>query len=256
MSLTVTHSTASDGTFSASGAAAWDASHSVSGDVDGVVPVGGIIMWSGTIAAIPTSWALCDGTANSPGPDLRDKFIVGATSDSGGVAKTNLTGALTQFGGSISHTHDAHSITQPVVGAHSITQPAISDHSITQPAISDHSITQPAINDHSITQPVVSGHVVTTGNFRTSASATAAAVTAIASHTLSTNVALSAHTLSANVALSSHALSTSVAVSAHSLSTSVALSAHSLTTNVALSAHVATDAPQPYFALAFIQRMT
>ena len=23
-------------------------------------------------------WALCDGTANSPGPDLRDRFIVGA----------------------------------------------------------------------------------------------------------------------------------------------------------------------------------
>jgi hypothetical protein len=74
----------------------------------GVVPVGGIIMWSGLIAAIPTHWALCDGTTNSPGPDLRDKFVVGATSDSGGVAKTNIEGSLKQTGGVTGHSHSAH----------------------------------------------------------------------------------------------------------------------------------------------------
>ena len=42
----------------------------------GTIPVGGIIMWSGTIANIPTGWALCDGTTGTP--DLRDRFIVGA----------------------------------------------------------------------------------------------------------------------------------------------------------------------------------
>jgi uncharacterized protein YjbI with pentapeptide repeats len=61
------------------------------------VPVGGIIMWSGTIAAIPTpTWQLCDGTHNSPGPDLRDKFIVGARQDDAGVAKSNIEGTLKQ----------------------------------------------------------------------------------------------------------------------------------------------------------------
>ena len=43
----------------------------------GTIPLGGIIMWSGTI--IPTGWALCDGrTQNSRlTPDLRGRFIMG-----------------------------------------------------------------------------------------------------------------------------------------------------------------------------------
>ncbi len=36
---------------------------------------GMIVMWSGTADKIPTGWALCDGTNNTP--DLRGKFIVG-----------------------------------------------------------------------------------------------------------------------------------------------------------------------------------
>jgi hypothetical protein len=76
-----------------------------------------IMMWSGTIATIPTGWVLCDG-ANST-PDLRDRFIIGARQDDGGVAKTNVTGSLTQTGGSkdaivVSHTHSAtSSVTDP-----------------------------------------------------------------------------------------------------------------------------------------------
>ena len=73
-------------------------------------PVGGIIMWSGTIAAIPSGWALCNGSNGTP--DLRDRFIIGATQDDAGVAKTNVTGSLTTTGGSkdaivVSHTHTA-----------------------------------------------------------------------------------------------------------------------------------------------------
>jgi len=46
----------------------------------GLIPVGAIVMWSGTVANIPTGWALCNGsTANGfVTPDLRDKFLVGA----------------------------------------------------------------------------------------------------------------------------------------------------------------------------------
>lgn len=71
-------------------------------------PVGGIIMWSGTIATIPSGWALCDGTGGTP--DLRNQFIIGAHSDDAGVAKTTITGSATQTGGSkdaivVSHTH-------------------------------------------------------------------------------------------------------------------------------------------------------
>lgn len=43
---------------------------------NGTIPVGGIIMWSGSIASIPTGWALCNGSNGTP--NLTDKFIVGA----------------------------------------------------------------------------------------------------------------------------------------------------------------------------------
>lgn len=42
------------------------------------MPSGGIIMWSGTIASIPTGWALCNGANGTP--DLTDKFIISVTS--------------------------------------------------------------------------------------------------------------------------------------------------------------------------------
>lgn len=60
----------------------------------GGVPSGVIVMWSGTLASIPTGWALCDGTSGTP--DLRDRFLVGAgneyaVSDIGGEKEHTLT---------------------------------------------------------------------------------------------------------------------------------------------------------------------
>jgi len=66
------------------------------------LPAGSIIMWSGTLASIPSGWQLCDGTNGTP--DLRDKFVVGARQDSGGAAMTNVSGSLTQSGGEAYHT--------------------------------------------------------------------------------------------------------------------------------------------------------
>ena len=71
-------------------------------DLQGYLPSGVIVLWSGTIASIPAGWALCNGTLGTP--DLRDRFIVGARQDNAGVANTNITGALTQSGGSINYT--------------------------------------------------------------------------------------------------------------------------------------------------------
>lgn len=49
-----------------------------SGTGFGFVPTGGIIMWSGSIASVPSGWALCNGSNSTP--DLRDRFVVGAGS--------------------------------------------------------------------------------------------------------------------------------------------------------------------------------
>jgi hypothetical protein len=78
------------------------------GYVDGAIPIGGIIMWSGTIASIPSNWRLCNGQNNTP--DLRNRFVIGAIVDSGSTAATNITGANTQTGGTkdavvVAHSH-------------------------------------------------------------------------------------------------------------------------------------------------------
>lgn len=60
-----------------------------------VVPIGGIILWSGARNAIPTGWALCNGQNGTP--DLRDRFIIGAglaytVGATGGEETVTLTG--------------------------------------------------------------------------------------------------------------------------------------------------------------------
>jgi hypothetical protein len=68
------------------------------------LPTGMIMLWSGTIASIPTGWALCDGTGGTP--DLRNRFIVCADADAGGVAKSTVENATAlQIGGRVDHIH-------------------------------------------------------------------------------------------------------------------------------------------------------
>jgi hypothetical protein len=73
--------------------------------IESLLPRGVVVMWSGTIATIPDGWALCDGSNGTP--DLRNKFIVCANADDGGVAKTTVTGTALQSGGAIRHQHSA-----------------------------------------------------------------------------------------------------------------------------------------------------
>lgn len=64
----------------------------------GTVPIGFIGMWSGSAAAIPDGWALCNGQIVNglTTPDLRDRFVVGAgnayaVGAKGGVDTVTLT---------------------------------------------------------------------------------------------------------------------------------------------------------------------
>jgi hypothetical protein len=75
--------------------------------LSGAFITGMIILWSGSSASIPSGWLLCDGSSSTP--DLRNRFVVGATS----------TYAVGATGGSadaivVSHTHTATStVTDP-----------------------------------------------------------------------------------------------------------------------------------------------
>ena len=54
----------------------------------GTIPIGGIIMWSGSHNSIPTGWHLCDGSTVSGHltPDLRERFVKCSSSPGGGTA--------------------------------------------------------------------------------------------------------------------------------------------------------------------------
>jgi hypothetical protein len=128
-SFTVAGTLTSSGTLAVTGGVTLDGSAGTSGQVllsagsgntptwGSGFPSGGIIMWSGTIATIPSGWLLCNGSSGTP--DLRNRFIIGAFSDDSGTAKTTVTGSATQTGGSKdaslpSHTHTATStVTDP-----------------------------------------------------------------------------------------------------------------------------------------------
>lgn len=68
---------------------------------NGTIPLGGIIMWSGT--TVPAGWGLCDGSGGRP--DLRDRFIMGST-----LANVKTTGGASTVTLSVDnlppHTHN------------------------------------------------------------------------------------------------------------------------------------------------------
>jgi hypothetical protein len=94
-----------DGTAGASGQILVSAGGSNTPTWGNTFVAGMIMLWSGSSATIPTGWLLCDGSSSTP--DLRNRFVVGATS----------TYAVGATGGSadaivVSHTHTA-TVTDP-----------------------------------------------------------------------------------------------------------------------------------------------
>jgi microcystin-dependent protein len=96
--LNVTGAFQLDGTAGASGQVLLSAGGSTTPTWGNTFVTGMIMLWSGSSATIPSGWLLCDGSSSTP--DLRNRFVVGATS----------TYAVGATGGSadavvVSHTH-------------------------------------------------------------------------------------------------------------------------------------------------------
>ena len=64
----------------------------------GTIPIGGIIIWSGSTGSVPDGWALCNGSNGTP--NLQDRFVVGAGSGYAVGATGGSANAVV-----VSHTH-------------------------------------------------------------------------------------------------------------------------------------------------------
>ena len=76
------------------------------------IPSGCIVLWSGSVASIPSGWVLCNGSSGTP--DLRNRFVVGAGS-AYAVAATggSADATLVSHSHSVSDPGHAHGVSDP-----------------------------------------------------------------------------------------------------------------------------------------------
>ena len=118
--------TAVKGSFPSLGAAAVTGT---AADLNAFIPIGGIVMFTGTLTSLPANWAFCDGTGGTV--DLTGQFILGASSqidlgDSGGSADAVVVshfhtadGTLTAASNGL-HTHTVRGIENSVATKNSL----------------------------------------------------------------------------------------------------------------------------------------
>ena len=213
------------------------------GVTGGIVPVGGIIMWSGSIVSIPARWALCDGTNSTP--NLRDKFIVGAGSTYAVAATGGSADAI-----AVSHTHTASSsFTGSAMSAHG--HSASSGSSFSGSTLPTHThVASSVVTDpghiHELKAGGSSG-VTNIGRSNTSLSTSVYAQSAVTGVTVDTTLSSdSAGTPAGSVSTSTSITSASAGTPAGSVSTTV---------NTAGSSGTNANLP-PYYALAYIMRIS
>ncbi|WP_336984963.1 hypothetical protein [Asaia sp. HN128] len=202
-----------------------------------LVPSGGIIAWSGAIAAIPAGWVICDG--NNGTPDLRGRFIIGA---GGSYAPYNTGGAaasLSDVQGA--HTHGGYTGAAGAFSA-SVSTDAQGGHGHGGNTL-QHALTNDEIPSHSHQQAVsASAQIVTSTSGTTSLLTSINGNSAIQGPYTGGAGAGAAHT---------HGISTD-GQHTHNVAISQAAHSHSIAQDGAHQ-HTVPTMP-PYFALCFIMK--
>jgi microcystin-dependent protein len=207
----------------------------VRGELTALIPAGVILLWSGSIASIPSGWVLCNG-ANST-PDLRDRFVVGAGTSyavnaTGGANTVTLDATMIP---AHTHTVTATGTTSGQSAGHTHT---FSGTTSGQSATHTHSVSDPG-HAHSYNQPVQSNAANPPGSSGSQASATTTG-TATTGITLGNASADHTHTYSGT---------TSAVSGDHTHTVSV-----SGTTGNGTGGGLAHENRPPYLALAYIMK--
>lgn len=211
------------------------------GSGSGVVPVGGIIMWSGLLASIPAGWHLCDGDAGTP--DLQSKFVKGAAAGqnpgaTGGGSTYSHSSCSVAAHSDLSHSGGA--VSRGTAGV-TLDQHAALTHAGT--AVGDHSahVHSGSANHTSVSskQGSSSGNVVTTNTHGNTGNPTA---TLTHSVTQPNNHSAWSHTVTEPNAGAGHD---------HGFTQP---SDHSVSAHIVTQAADHTGVEPPFYALAFIMR--
>ncbi len=162
----------------------WNAAHVVAGSVTvaGVVPIGALVDWAGTVASVPSNWLFCDGASllragtyadlfSAIGttwgaadgthfsiPDTRDMYIVGAKQDDSSIPKSNIRGSLEQSASAtgVTLTHDGSVGNHPSLahaGVALADHPSLTHAGFTPTAHPTGSLSHAAANDHAAFTP-------------------------------------------------------------------------------------------------------
>lgn len=207
--------------------------------VQAAIPSGIILLWSGSIASVPSGWALCNGSNGTP--DLRDRFVVGAgntysVGDTGGANTVTLD--ATQIP---SHTHTITTTgSTSSENAHSHTFSGTTSN-MSANASHSHNISDPG-HSHSISPSVQANDVNTGARGRTDGlQAAAVSTTASATTGITINSTSVEHTHTYSGTTSTQAAHT------HTLTLS--------STAASTGGGLAHENRPPYYALAYIMRL-
>ena len=132
----------------------------VGNSLSNILPSGVIVMWSGSVASIPSGWFLCDGGNSTP--DLRNRFVVGA----GSTYNPGVTGGSADAI-VFAHTHTATSVVTDPGHNHTYIAPAGSDDAGFSGSVVD--TTTPSVTGTSVTGITVATTVNSTGSSGTNA---------------------------------------------------------------------------------------
>jgi hypothetical protein len=106
------------------------------------VPQGAILLWSGAVNAIPTGYALCDGTQGTP--NLTDVFVVGA----GHTYAVGATGGSATTGFAGGHTHTGNNASAALTSTTVSANPGAGNTVVTGTTDTGHSHTINSTGDH------------------------------------------------------------------------------------------------------------
>ena len=132
----------------------------VGNSLSNILPSGVIVMWSGSVASIPSGWFLCDGGNSTP--DLRNRFVIGAGSTYSPGATGGSADAIV-----VSHTHTAASVVTDPGHNHTYIAPTGSDDAGFSGSVVD--TTTPSVTGTSVTGITVATTVNSTGSSGTNA---------------------------------------------------------------------------------------